>query len=88
MEPDIEEDKDSAANGPGDIPLSSLSIDHVVQETSPDAPFHITVTFFSTVGQAAKSLLKASQYFVLLLSIVFDVIVSAVALLNRASSNN
>ncbi len=51
MKPDVEKYEYSASNGPRDITLRRLSENNIVQKTTPDAPFHLTVTFFSTIGQ-------------------------------------
>ena len=88
MEPNKAEDEDGAADGPRDVLLGSFGEGHVVYEPAPDAPFNVFETFFSTVGQRTKFLLESSEYQLLLLSVVFQVIVAGVTLLDGASTHD
>ncbi len=88
MKPNVEKYEYGATDGPRDITLRCLSENHIVQKTAPDAPLHLTVTFFSTVGQITECLLEASRYFTLLLSVVLDVIIARISLLDWTSSDD
>ena len=88
MEPNEAEHKDAAKDCKSHITLQCLLEDNVREEAAVDARQHSFVTLIITLANLSESLLEACCHFILISSMILDVIVTCITFHDWSSTSD